>query len=95
MCDSCRKGGLEKKRNCGFLPPRENEGKAIVWMHGRVSLKTCPKSFVTAQSIAWLEEFYAWKLFGEHDFHRLPARTVEAFCVLEAELAEERANVDR
>jgi hypothetical protein len=61
-------------------------------MRGRVSLKTCPKSHVTAQSIAWLEEYYAWKFFGQRDFHRMPARTVEAFCVLEAELAEERAN---
>jgi hypothetical protein len=47
---------------------------------------------VTGDSLAFLEQFYAWKLFGHTDPNLLPARTVDAFCVLEKELAEERAN---
>lgn len=39
-----------------------------------------------------LEQFYAWKLFGNKDPQLLPARTVDAFFVLEKELVEERAN---
>jgi hypothetical protein len=47
---------------------------------------------VTGDSLALLEEFYAWKLFGNADPKLLPARTVDAFFVLEKELVEERAN---
>jgi hypothetical protein len=57
-----------------------------------VSIASCPTSYVTGDSIAFLEQFYAWKLFGYTDPNLLPARTVDAFCVLEKELAEERAN---
>ncbi|MEO8129854.1 MAG: hypothetical protein ABJF23_21160 [Bryobacteraceae bacterium] len=39
-----------------------------------------------------LEQFYAWKLFANEDPKRLPARTVDAFFVLEKELLEEKAN---
>ena len=61
-------------------------------MRGRTATSTCPKSYVTSESLALLEEFYAWKLFGNADPKLLPARTVDAFCVLEKELVEERAN---
>jgi hypothetical protein len=36
-----------------------------------------------------MEEFQAWKLFGGVDPYSLPARTVEAFFVLENELRAE------
>ena len=39
-----------------------------------------------------LEQFYAWKLFGNTDPNELPARMVDAFFVLEKELMEEKAN---
>jgi hypothetical protein len=47
---------------------------------------------VTSESLALLEQFYAWKLFGNSDPKLLPARTVDAFFVLEKELVEEGAN---
>jgi hypothetical protein len=65
-----------------------------VWTRGRTAASSCPKSYVTSESIALLEQFYAWKLFGNTDPKLLPARTVDAFFVLEKELAEERANGD-
>jgi hypothetical protein len=39
-----------------------------------------------------MEEFQAWKLFGCRDVAQMPAKTVEAFSVLERELVEEKAN---
>ncbi len=41
-----------------------------------------------------LEEFHAWKLFGSMDFRGLPARTVEAICILENELRSERDDAE-
>jgi hypothetical protein len=57
-----------------------------VWARGRVSLSTCPTSYITPESITLLEEFHAWKLFGAGSFYGLPARLVEAIFVLENEL---------
>jgi hypothetical protein len=53
-----------------------------------VTLNACPVSVVTARSRAWLEEYFAWRLFGAHDYARLPARTVDAFSVIEKALQE-------
>jgi hypothetical protein len=66
-----------------------------VWVRGQVALTTCPVSYVTALSWSWLEQFYAWKLFENTSCAELPARTVDAFCVLEAELAEEKYRVEQ
>ena len=51
----------------------------------------CPKSAVTAESLAWIEEFYAWKLAGGIDCQTMSARQADAFAVLERELATEAA----
>ncbi len=61
----------------------------MVWAGGRVSIETCPTSYVSAESIALLEEFYAWKLLGVGSVYNLPARLVEAIFVLEKELRTE------
>jgi hypothetical protein len=55
-----------------------------------MAVTTCPTSFVTSESIALLEEYHAWKLFGSADVYRLPARVVEALFVLENELRSEQ-----
>ena len=39
-----------------------------------------------------LEEFRVWKIMGLTNFHKLPARLVDAILVLERELAVERKN---
>lgn len=59
-------------------------------MRRGASLSTCPKSFVTSESQALLEEFYAWKLCGHGSYLDLPARTMDAFFVLEKEFLLER-----
>ena len=68
------------------------EASEIVWARGSVSARTCPTSYVTAESIALLEEFYAWKLCGAGNVYELPARLVEAIFVLENELRAETSD---
>ena len=46
------------------------------------------------QSEAWLDEFLAWKTFGGKEIHSLPARTVDAFCILEREWTAERLHAN-
>jgi len=60
----------------------------VVWARNGASTTSCPKSYITPQSKAWLEEYYAWKLGNATDFRKLPARGAEAFWILEGELAK-------
>lgn len=94
-CDKCRKSGLEKKRRCGWLAPEAGSIPPIVWVRGRVSLATCPTSYITGESIALLEEFHAWKLLGAGNVFDLPARLVEAIFVLENELRMESSDAQK
>jgi len=61
----------------------------VVWARRTVAVDRCPVSYVSAESSAWIQEFHAWKLIGGVDAFALPARTVEAFCILENELRAE------
>ena len=87
-CDECRRSGLEIRRRCGWLGIDEQPGR-VVWARGAVATSRCPVSEVSAESIAFIQEFQAWKLFGSVDVFALPARTVEAFFILENELRAE------
>jgi hypothetical protein len=60
-----------------------------VWARRRVSLKTCPKSYITAESQTFVEEFFVRRRLGAGDFASLSARQVEAFVILEKALAGE------
>jgi hypothetical protein len=62
----------------------------IVWARKSVGVTSCPTSYVTPESIAFIEEFHAWKLFGTTEWRELSARLVEAIFVLENELRSER-----
>jgi hypothetical protein len=44
----------------------------------------------SAESVTWIEQYYVGRAFGFPDVQSLPARTVDAFCVLEAESSAER-----
>jgi hypothetical protein len=54
-----------------------------------VSLRTCPKSFVTAESQTLVEEFFVRRRLGGLEFAELTAKQVEAFVILEKALAVE------
>ena len=60
-----------------------------MWAREGVGVTRCPVSYISAESLSVLEEFHVWKLFGCGDLYELPARTAEAFYVLEMELRAE------
>lgn len=91
-CDECRKHGLELRRRCGWLPEALATPPRVVWLRGAVAIDTCPTSYVSADSISWIEEFFAWKLSSGMDVRQLRAKSVDAFAILNKELQTERNN---
>jgi hypothetical protein len=61
----------------------------VVWARRRVSTRECPRSFITGESVGWLEEFHAWRRLGYPDARSLTARQAEALLLLEDELSQE------
>jgi hypothetical protein len=55
-----------------------------------VSIDECPKSFITAQSTAWLSLFWAWKRFGFVLTGDLPARDIDALAICDEEWRKEQ-----
>jgi hypothetical protein len=88
----CRKSGLEKRRRCGWLGIPTDERMTPVWVRKDTALATCPKSYVTAESEALLENFLVRKRLGGSRFGELSARETEAFVILERALEEEKTN---
>ncbi len=91
-CAECRKNGLERKRRCGWLAEAQRGPKTTVWGRRSVFLDSCPKTYITGESMSLVEAFAEWKLLGSSDAGSLPARTADAFCVLENELRTETNN---
>lgn len=67
----------------------------MVWVRRQVSLRTCPKSYITAESQTLVEEFFVRRRLGGMDFAELTARQVEAFVILERALAAEMNNAQQ
>jgi hypothetical protein len=91
----CRMSGLERKRRCGWLGNIGPDASQVIWARGQVAIESCPTSYITAESLALLEEFHAWKLIGAGDVHQLSARVVEAIFILENEVRSEKQNASR
>lgn len=84
-CDDCRARGLDEQRKCGYLGrPEEPQGRPV-WIRRQAVSHRCPRSSVTAESAAWLDQFFVWKTGGGASLADMPARTAEAFLVLERE----------
>lgn len=84
------------KRRCGFLKPAPaGETSSPVWLRGKASTSECPKTAITAESLALLEDFFGWKLGGPASLRDLPAKVVDAYSVLENEWLEEKHNAQR
>ncbi len=94
-CDDCRKAGLEKKRRCGWLGIEDDDGGPVVWARGGVATTRCPKSVITGESEAMVEEFLARRRLGGTAVAELSARQVDAYVALEGALAEARKNGER
>jgi hypothetical protein len=63
----------------------------VVWANEGVATNVCPKSFVSAQSMAWVEEYLVRRRLGQKGIDGMGAREVEAFLILEHELGEREA----
>jgi hypothetical protein len=83
---------LAEKRRCGWLDKKPEPAGHPVWAKRSVAIAECPKSYIKPESLVWIEEFQVRKRFGFGDVSALPARAVDAFCVLEAESIAERMN---
>ena len=85
-CGDCRRQGLERKRNCGWISTEPSRSQTPVWASKRLVLTECPTSYITAESITLLEAHRAWKVSGGGGLYDFPAPTVDAFLVIEEEL---------
>lgn len=88
-CDSCRRHGLEAKRRCGFLPREQSTEPAIVWGRKQVQTGECPKSLITGESTALLEEFFVRRALGIKECLDTEARKVDAFLILRDQIERE------
>lgn len=77
------------KRRCGWAPAATVSPERVVWARKQTAVTTCPKSYITAQSSAWLEEFYLWRRLGGMRLDRLTARQAEAYLLIADELGRE------
>jgi len=94
-CASCRRHGLETSRRCGFLPEEQRGEPRIVWGRGQTRTDECPKSMITGDSLALLEEFFVRQRLGIQgsfeikDALETDARKVDAFLILRDEMERE------
>ena len=84
-CDVCRQQRLDQTRRCAFLPVESLGPSRTVWARGRASTTQCPKSIITAESLAMLEAFAAWRVLGPNPVWPLPAKIADALFVLQNE----------
>ena len=92
-CGTCRQQRLEEKRRCGFLPAGQRGGPRIVWGRKLIQVEECPKSLVTGESLALVEEFFVRRRLGIPYSPELPARNVDAFLILSDEMEREERDV--
>ena len=62
----------------------------MVWARGRLGITECPRSYITAESAAWLDQYAAWRA-ARRTGTGMPARDVDAMLTLDAEFAAEAA----
>ena len=85
---------MEIRRKCGWLNMPVEEKGPLVWARKQVALRTCPKSYVSAESLALVEEFLVRRKLGGLEFERLTARQVEAFVILQSALESESVGME-
>jgi len=65
-----------------------------VWACKGAAAGACPKSYITAESLAWVERFLVWKRLGYLGNGELNAKDAEALLILEQEWTEKRERGD-
>ena len=66
----------------------------MVWARKSVRTQACPKSYVTAESLCWLEEFHVWRAGHREGLMNLETRKADAFLLLEAEMERENNHAE-
>ena len=61
----------------------------MVWGRKQTQTEECPKSLVTGESLALVEEFFVRRRLGIADSIDLEARKVDAFLILRDEMERE------
>lgn len=79
-------------RRCGFLKPAERGEPRIVWGRRQVTSDECPKSLVSGESMALVEEFFVRRRLGIGDTLDLDARKVDAFLILRELMEREESD---
>jgi hypothetical protein len=74
---------------CGWLSTRPESAPRVVWARKQVSTFICPKSFISARSLAWLEDYFVWRKLGRQMDRDMSARRMEAFLILEQQVSLE------
>ncbi|HEY3825829.1 MAG TPA: hypothetical protein VGL82_14795 [Bryobacteraceae bacterium] len=77
------------KRRCGFLSEEQRGESRIVWGRKQMQVQECPKSLITGDSLALLEEFFVKRRLGMNDSLETEARKVDAFLILRDEMERE------
>ncbi len=83
-CEDCRRLRLEESRRCGWRA-RDDAVPRVVWAKGGSVAHRCPKTEITAESVAWLEMWAAWKRLGSMTLLGASAKDLEAVAALQEE----------
>lgn len=62
-----------------------------MWVRSSVATTECPTSYISSDSLAFLEAFVAWNLSRE-DLMKAPARLADAILLLDGELRKARVD---
>jgi hypothetical protein len=92
-CGTCRQNRLDEKRRCGFIPAARRGEPRIVWGRKLIQVEECPKSLVTGESLALVEEFFLRRRLQIAFTPELPARKADAFVILSDEMEREERDV--
>jgi hypothetical protein len=70
--------------------PEGARGEAhVVWGRGRTQTEECPRSYVTGESLALVEEFFVRRRLGITESLETDARKVDGFLILRDEMERE------
>ena len=71
------------------MPESERGDPRLVWARKSAQAEECPKSLVTGESLAFVEEFFIRRQLRMADTLEMGARKVDAFVILRREMERE------
>lgn len=83
------------KRRCGFISEEERGVSQLVWLRGDLAIDECPKSYITPQSLYYLDLFSCKQMLAERSRDDLSAKEAEAFMILEAQWKTEEMSASK